>query len=227
MYVVLNLLNVSMNYCIHYILLFIILFYSVVFADERDVNNPEIKPLNGLRTIFKQNLNLTVEGDDVEMSIDTINNLIQADVGELANRIPSQDTEFVLKNSESDNIGFKHIRLEQQYKGLRVVGAECIVHINNRNVIYRVNGKYLPDFNISVNPDIDKDDALQIGIEEHKGKIDLEVRSTPSLLIYNRHLAYHYVISYESKEPGHWWYYIDAHTGKIIDSYNNIQYPSP
>ncbi len=205
-----------MNYFIHYISLFIILFYSVAFADEGEVNNPEIKPLNGLRTIFEQNLNLTIQGDDVEMAIDTMNNLIQ-----------SQDTEFALKNLENDNIGFKHIRLEQQYKGLRVVGAECIVHINNRNVIYRINGKYLPDFNISVNPDIDEDDALQIGIEEHKGKIDLQVRSTPSLLIYNRHLAYYYVISYESKEPGQWWYYIDAHTGKIIDRYNNIQYPSP
>ena len=216
-----------MNYFIHYLSLFMILFYSVVFADEAEVNNPGTLPLDGLRTIFEQSLNLTVQGDDVEMAIGTISNLMQADAGELANGIQSQDTEFTLKKLESDNIGFKHIRLEQRYKGLRVVGAECIVHINNRNVIYRINGKYLPDFNISVNPDIDKDDALQIGIEEHKGKIDLEVRSTPSLLIYNRHLAYHYVISYESKEPGQWWYYIDAHTGKIIDRYNNIQYPSP
>ena len=216
-----------MNYFIHYLSLFMILFYSVVFADEAEVNNPGTLPLDGLRTIFEQSLNLTVQGDDVEMAIGTISNLMQADAGELANGIQSQDTEFTLKKLESDNIGFKHIRLEQRYKGLRVVGAECIVHINNRNVIYRINGKYLPDFNISVNPDIDADAALQIAIKEHKDKAGLQVSKKPSLVIFGQHLAYHYVISYEGTEPGQWWYYIDAHSGKLIGHYNNIQYPSP
>lgn len=216
-----------MNYFIHYLSLFMILFYSVVFANEGKVNNQGASPLDGLRTIFEQSLNLSVQGDDVEMAISTMNNLMQTDVGKPVNGMQVQDSEFVLQESYSDNLGFKHIRLEQQYKGLRVVGAECIVHINNRNVIYRVNGKYLPGFKFSVDPDIDADTALQIAIKEHKDKADLQVSRKPTLVIYSQHLAYHCVISYEGTEPGQWWCYIDAHSGKLIGHYNNIQYPSP
>jgi len=211
-----------MNYVIHYVSLFMILFSSVVFADEGEVNAPGSSPLAELKTISKQSLNLAVQGDDVEMAICTMDNLTQADGG-----IQTQGTEFVLRESQSDNLGYKHIRLEQRYKGLPVVGAECIVHINNQNVIYRINGKYLPDFKISVKPDIDADAALQIGLEEHKSKAGLQVERKTSLVIYGRHLAYHYVVSYEDAEPGQWWYYIDAHTGKLIYRYNNIQYGVP
>lgn len=211
-----------MNYFIHYVSLFMILFSSMVYADEGEVNTPGSSPMDVLKTISEQSLNLSVQGDDVKMAIRTMGDLIQADGG-----TPVQGTEFVLGKSETDNLGFKHIRLEQRYKGLRVVGAECIVHINNHNIIYRINGKYLPDINVPVRPDIDADAASQIGLEEHKGKAGLQVSMGPSLVIYGWHLTYHFVISYDDEEegPGQWLYYIDAHTGKIIDRYNNIQYP--
>lgn len=216
-----------MNYFVHYVSIFMILLCCMVFADEGEVNNPGSSPLDGLKTISKQSLNLPVQGDVVEVAISAMSNLMHEDSESLANGIQAQETEFVLKESESDNLGFQHIRLEQRYKGLRVVGAECIVHINNRNVIYRINGKYLPAVKISPIPDIDADAALLIGIEGHKGKAGFQVSRNPSLVIYGQHLAYHYVISFEDEEPGQWWFYIDAHTGKLIDHYNNIQYPVP
>ncbi len=192
-----------------------------------DTKIPRSSPLDGLKTISKQNFNLPVQGDVVEMAIGTMSNLMHEDGESLANGIQAKDTEFVLKKLENDNLGFRHVRLEQHYKGLHVVGAECIVHINNRNIIYRINGKYLPGFKTLLKPDIDADAALQIGIEEHTGESDLQVSRKPSLVIYGRHLAYHFVISFEDAEPGQWWYYIDAHTGKLIDHYNNIQYLDP
>ena len=48
-----------------------------------------------------------------------------------------------------------------------------------------------------------------------------------SLVIYGNHLAYHYVLSHEGAEIGQWWYYVDAHTGKLLFRYDNIQRACP
>ncbi|MBT3879253.1 MAG: hypothetical protein HOF76_09415, partial [Candidatus Scalindua sp.] len=213
---------------INYVSLFMILFCCVVFADEEEVHTPGASLLDGLNTISEQRLNLAVQGEDADMAIGTMDNLLHPAGEEHEHEALDQDTEFVLEKSQYDDLGYRHVRLEQRYKGLPVVGAESIVHINSQNVVCKVNGKCCyPDINISIIPDIDADVALQIGLEEHKSKAGLRVSSKPSLLIYGQYLAYHYVISYDDKKIGQWWYYVDAHSGKLIEHYNNIQHAPP
>ena len=169
--------------------------------------------LAGLKTIHKRNLSLTIHGNDVDEAISCVDDLMKA-----------AGTEAVLKRSHSDNLGYRHIRLLQRYKGLPVVGAELNVHINNLNVICQIDGKFVQDVNVSIKPEIDSETALQIGLDEHKGKAGLQVSKEPSLVVYGSHLAYHYVISYyEDADIGQWLYYVDAQTGKLILHYNNIQ----
>jgi Zn-dependent metalloprotease len=64
-------------------------------------------------------------------------------------------------------------------------------------------------------------------MEIHKGKPNLRIEESPSLVIYNGQLAWFYTVAYESTEPGRWHYYIDALTGKIINAYNTIRYADP
>ena len=173
---------------------------------------------HGLSTILKRNLNLSVEGDDVGAAMRSVAGLMMA-----------PGMRVVLKKSQSCKLGLGIFVCPQRYKGLPVVGAELIVHINNQNVIYKINGKYLTDTKVSIKPNIDADTVLQIGLDEHKGKAGLHVSSKdPSLVIYGSHLAYHYVISYsDDVDVGQWWYYVDAHTGQLISRYNNIQQAAP
>ncbi len=57
---------------------------------------------HGLSTIHKRNLNLSVEGDDVEAAIRSVAGLMMA-----------PGMKVVLKKSQSDKLGFRHIRLRQ------------------------------------------------------------------------------------------------------------------
>jgi Zn-dependent metalloprotease len=161
-------------------------------------------------------INQTFTGDESQAAIDIVNDLMQ-----------SAGSKAVRKRIQRDKLGFKHIRLAQEYKNIPVVGGELIVHINKHNVIYQINGRYLPSINISVQPSVNASDALQIGLDEHEGKIGLRVSKEPSLVIFGTYLAYHYVISFDGPAVGQWWYYVDAHTGKLLQRYNNIKYSGP
>ncbi len=204
------------NYFIDCVLLIVFLGLPCCSRAETVVNNPGSSSPDGLKIVSKQNLNLLVQGNEIEMAISTADKLAEGD-----------GIKFVLKTLETDNLGFKHIRLEQRYKDLYVIGAECIVHINNRNAIYQINGVYLSDINVSIKPDINAEAALKIGFNEHKSKSGVQIVIEPSLVIYGKHLAFQYVVSYKDDEAGQWWYYIDAHTGKLIYRYNNIQHDVP
>lgn len=191
--------------------------------DENLVNNHEkkgtaendtttISTLSGLVTPLNRKLNIAVHGDEIQAAIDSVDVVMR-----------SAGTEAVYKKTQKDKLGFRHINLTQHYKGLPVVGGEFIVHINSKNVIYLISGKYLPAVKVSIDPAINADTALQIGLNEQQGKAGIEVSKKPILVIYGNNLAYHYVISHEGTDKGQWWYYVDAHTGKLIFRYNNIQ----
>jgi Zn-dependent metalloprotease len=125
---------------------------------------------------------------------------------------------------ETDSLGFTHIRMAQLVQGLPVVGGEMIVHIDNRNVVYYINGKHLPPVAISIEPSISSETVLQAAIEEFAGVPEVEVGKQPSLVVYGSHLAYHFVILQKGGFAGQWWHYVDAHTGELLLRYNNIQF---
>ncbi len=197
-----------------------------------------LKAKPGLTTIVRRNLNEAVTGDAVLGAKSFVENLLRPrqGMGEqnslsefLEGRHSLKTTGFTFEEErvQVDKLGYTHVRLAQYYQGLPVVGGELVVHINDRDVIYQLNGKYLQAVKTSIQPSITADEALTIGLEEQKGKPDLQITRMPALVIYGDYLAYHYVISHKGPDVGQWWYYVDAHTGKLIYRYNNIQYAAP
>ena len=171
--------------------------------------------------------NREVVGDSVEAAISFLEEI------KAIYRIRDARSEFKLQMVQADELGYEHVRLSQYYQGIPVDRSELIVHINKERKIYQVNGDYTPDIEISVAPTIGESEALEIGIEHFQDEPILEVRLEPELVIYpvgNRHyLAYHYILYTEKVggERGLWRYYVDAHTGEIINRYNDIQYIDP
>ena len=132
-----------------------------------------------------------------------------------------------IQKNQTDNLGFKHIRVTQEYKGIPVVGSEIIVHINNKEDIYMINGKYQSSLNIDIVPTISETDALSIGTDEQVNKENIRISVKPSLVIYNAKLTWFYILEHDGREPGKWYYYIDAKNGKKLNYYNNIKYAAP
>ena len=59
-------------------------------------------------------------------------------------RLEHPAEELIVRSATTDNIGFKHVRLRQQYAGLPVWGAEIIVQLDRSNHVNRVQGRYIP-----------------------------------------------------------------------------------
>ena len=193
--------------------------YSVAFkAPDRGLAKDYGRVNIGLKSILVRNLNRKVTGNAAEAAPAIAEGFIKAGF------------KAQLRKIQVDDLGYQHIRIDQTFRGLPVVGGEVIVHINNKGIMYQMNGKYLPDIRVSVEPSIDAAAALKVGLDEKDGKPGLHVSKEPSLVIYGKYLAYHYVLSHEGGEGvevGQWWYYVDAHTGKLIYRYNNIKFGTP
>jgi thermolysin len=135
-----------------------------------------------------------------------------------------------LRTIQEDKLGFRHVRLDQYYQGIPVVGSQLIVHINRDNAIYQVNGKYTPDIAISITPSLDANQARQVGLALFAGKANLRVSREPELVVYPVEnsclLAYYLVVSYQDGQDGagRWVCYLDANTGEVIYRYNDIEY---
>jgi len=143
------------------------------------------------------------------------------------NVIKNSKSEGRVKRSLSDRLGHKHTRVGQYFKGLPIVGGELIIHKNGRGGAYQVNGKYLSRIGASIEPSISAEEALRVGLDEQQGKPGLRASRNPSLVIYGKRLAFEYVLSHAGDNPGKWRYYVDAHSGRIIQRYNSIQYAAP
>ncbi|CAK8713924.1 hypothetical protein KKHLCK_02975 [Candidatus Electrothrix laxa] len=127
-------------------------------------------------------------------------------------------TAFLIK-TKTDHLGLTHFRIAQEYKGLRVIGAELIVHVNDQGLAYMLNGQYQEDKDLDIEPAITAEDALHIGTENGG-----QVAQQPELVIYNGQLAWHYIIEQSGENPGQWYYYVDALNGQLINHYNNIMH---
>ena len=154
-----------------------------------------------LKNMYVRDLNYYYfNGDIAQTALEVFEDLVK-DKG-LVFEEGGKTTEFNLKRKRivPDETGQKHIRMFQYYKGLPVIGGELIFHVDKEDKIYQVNGKYLLPSDISIEPSINANTALQIGLDELYGKPKLNVTKEPSLVIYNSHLTYHFVISHKKTE---------------------------
>ncbi len=71
----------------------------------------------------------------------------------------SADHSFRLMASESDALGENHYRLAQLYRGVRVLGADYVVHERN-GAVRAANGALVGDLNLDPNPTLAEDGAL-------------------------------------------------------------------
>ncbi len=70
--------------------------------------------------------------------------------------------EFMARAPLGDSLGCQHVRLDQYHRGLRVVGGQLICHFDGQGLPYEVNGRYVPDLDVRIEPELDARDALSI-----------------------------------------------------------------
>ena len=195
--------------------------------------NRVVKDENG-RVVFiekpaKKNLNRQARKGVLSESFSFLEE-IKADLNV---KTPSQ--EFELTEQQSDENGQTHLRFKQTYQHLTVYGSEIMLHEAD-DQIRLMNGRSFKTPEIaSTSPDFDAQMAKNIAFADVKlksiiqqnplAKSILKAQDEASeLVIYHdktqtEHLAWALVIRPNILER--WQYFIDAHSGKIIDKVNN------
>jgi Zn-dependent metalloprotease len=141
-------------------------------------------------------------------------------------RIRTED-DFEPKSELADELGQVHVRLQQRYRGLPVVGGELIVHMQGKRTI-GVNGHYVPDLSVEETPGLSADAAIRQAL----GSIfvsNVRELSSPELVVFvteqkTARLAWSQFLSYVGVD-GEFQIdrvFADARTGELLDRHPQI-----
>lgn len=141
--------------------------------------------------------------------------------------VENAQEEFEVLQEKDDELGYKHIKLQQKVNGIPVFGNEYYIHFDAEGKVYVVNGSYDPSVR---NTKIDKHFINKKQAEEAAEKEvvfeELEEDITSKLYLYKvseEYLPVYLVrISFLYPEPGNWMIFVNAYDGSIVDKYNNI-----
>jgi Zn-dependent metalloprotease len=146
---------------------------------------------------------------------------------------------FQLQSHQTGLDGQEHARFQQYAGEIPVYGAEFVLHLEN-GAVQMLTGRTVPQPRLeNLSPGFTKNQAIQI-VKDDLGSVtsvkDLTENQLPlvggrqqeaELVIYYKekdltqeHLAWH--IEYAPNIASRWTYFVDAHTGEILQQFNQI-----
>ncbi len=136
-----------------------------------------------------------------------------------AYRMEDPRTELDVVRIDIDNLGMRHVRFQQHYNGLPVVGANLIVHYTSDGVLKTVNGNYEPEISIAKTPRISGDEAVRLASQDLESFFGSGNPDQPELVIFpwegTTYVAWRLFL-YSDSPMGRWEYFVDAATGDVI-----------
>lgn len=138
--------------------------------------------------------------------------------------------EFNKIKESADNLGFKHVKLNQKANGIPVYGGDIIVHINKEGKVYGISGNYnekAKGFKITGKL-MNKKDAIEYAKRAAGFNLnaeDFEINAELNLYEFEGKIVPAYIVdmSYIYPEAYRWKVFIDARDGKLLFKYNNLK----
>ncbi len=158
-------------------------------------------------------------------------------------RIDNPASEFSVMNAATDKDGTTHLRYQQRYAGIEVWASDVYVHEGNDGRVLSFNGTYHPTpGSLSTAITISSSHAVDVVGQDLAAHND-----RPSMPASYAHIlgttdpAAREVIWYDQSNFAHlawfveqrtrldrdWYYFVDAQTGSILHSYNNVETDGP
>jgi len=130
-------------------------------------------------------------------------------------------------SAKTDELGFRHQRLIQIYRGIPIVGADLNVHFDNGGIPYEVSGRFISGITLDTKPSINANQAIASAVADFVNKRGFPQAKTieqPQLVIYAMsnppQLVYQLVISDDPTRMYRYW--VNAKTGSVIDAMNQV-----
>jgi Zn-dependent metalloprotease len=145
--------------------------------------------------------------------------------------IKNPDKNLKLKSVQKDELGMTHVRFNQTINGVNVEGSEVIVHFNEKNEVVSMNGRInqtIADDAVDTTASLNNDAALKAALSSVNAPEELTYEPTAELVVYpfekENYTAYKVNVNFMGDEPGNWFVFVDAKTGKVIDKYNGLMH---
>jgi Zn-dependent metalloprotease len=144
--------------------------------------------------------------------------------------IDQPEQEWELLHSTEDSLGYTQVHFSQTYDGLEVWPASVTVQINPQGHAHVVTAAYAPTpANLETKPTMTASAALHVAVEHLQSEglpfSDSAHLENQQLLVYaplssNPHLAYS--VSLHEGSGVDWQVMVDAHSGEILTSINQV-----
>jgi Zn-dependent metalloprotease len=146
--------------------------------------------------------------------------------------------ELRLRDYQSDELGSKHLKFEQTYRGVPVWASEVILHLNANDEVYALNGRYEPTPTriVTTEAQVPSARAVEIAANDLAARVRVEPLSPAAaeLLNYSGPTAEKVIFPMRrSGEPRlawivnvrpnfvqNWYTFVDAQTGDVLFKYN-------
>lgn len=122
----------------------------------------------------------------------------------------------------------RHVRLEQSYSGIEIVGGDLIAHVDGNGNLTQIDGDYVSEVEVGTVPKIKAAKALVPAISRHAKENGFEL-TQPELAILSektgQNLVWSYEASFEDEEGlSRLRYDVDAETGKVVRSHSLVMH---
>lgn len=138
--------------------------------------------------------------------------------------IRDPQAEFRLRYVSRDNLNQIHVRLDQLHEGVPVFGQQLIVHLNADGSLRSITGSYRGGITLSTQPVLSRQEASAVAQQHLPGP--LSKSPDVELVVYPKDgdvvLAYRVVLEDEDT-PRRVVAFVDARTGELIRSYNDLR----
>ena len=134
-----------------------------------------------------------------------------------------------VSNVVVDDLSMAHTKMQQTYKGVPVFGGETIVHLNSDGSLFNITDSLVSRININTEAKLTETDALAKAYEVFGCSDCLTAQPKVDMFVLRHKKKDHLVYRVQleridgSEETAMPVYFIDAHTGKKIWEYNNLQ----
>ncbi|NDI34739.1 M4 family metallopeptidase [Chengkuizengella sediminis] len=142
----------------------------------------------------------------------------------------SAESDFVVVDEFVDDLGFTHLRLQQEFKGTPVYGRTFTAHIDSSGVLTSFSGTVAPELDkkLKKNKKVKKKEAFSIAEEDLISSFSeapkYAIDPTTEEVVYVKNdksqYAFHINFKFFYPELGDWNYFVDAVTGDILDKFD-------
>lgn len=142
-----------------------------------------------------------------------------------AYKMSSPEDELTTRKIQYDNVGKTHVRIDQIYQGLPVIGGELIAHFDRDMSLRTVNGTYYPEIGIDTKPAILSREAVEFASTDLRTFFGSGEPDEPELVVFPWQDEYYLcwrMFIYSSTPMGRWEYFVNAKTGDVVFKANRI-----